>query len=57
MTSVQENQNNLENNTILKMMKKETNILKLTWILKSKNLKKMSSSNKNSLSKITMMRI
>lgn len=56
MTSAPENLNILENNTILKKMKRGTNILKITWIQKSKNLRKFNSNNKNLLSKTMMMK-
>ena len=56
MTSAPENLNILENNTILKKMKRGTNILKITWIQRSNNLRKINSKIKNLLSKTMMMR-
>ena len=56
MTNALENLNKAENNTILKMMKRGTNISKITWILINRSLRMMNSFNKNLLSKIMMMK-
>ena len=56
MTNALENLNKAENNTILKMMKRGTNISKTTWILMNRSLRMMNSCNKNLLSKIMMMK-
>ena len=56
MTNALENLNKAGNNTILKMMKRGTNISKITWILINRSLRMMNSFNKNLLSKIMMMK-
>ena len=56
MINALENLNKAGNNTILKMMKRETNISKIIWILMNRSLRMMNSFNKNLLSKIMMMK-